>query len=122
MTLIDLNRSQFLLPMLKNMISELTKMSMSDSQLNQKLYELHHFLSEPKEANGEELMATVSSMKDLASSYDHSLTANLPNLFYGALAEIEHMVKSKKLSGGDKVAQLMVNVEHFQKLAIKGSF
>lgn len=132
MTAIDLTRSQFLIPLLKSMVTGLTQLSSSDSALNQKVYELHHFLSEPAQVDGEALMSLMDSAKDLASSYEikrgknTSLVVGLPSIFYSARAELEHMIKSKKLSelpsiGSGKVAQLEVDIERFYKLATNGT-
>jgi hypothetical protein len=124
MTTIDLTKSQFLFPLLKNMVVNLTKLSSSDVSLNQKMYELHHFLSSPKQVNGEELLTLVSNIKDLASSYeienDRVLKNILPGMFFATKTELEHMIKSKKLMDEpNKLAKLEMDIERFYKLAIE---
>lgn len=129
MTTIDLTKSQFLLPLLQRMLVGLTQLSVSDAALNQKVYELHHFLSSPNEVPAEELLAILDSAKDLASSYETkkdrssgNLASALPGIFFSAKAELEHMLKSKRLMELPISGKLANQIERFHSLATKRLF
>lgn len=130
MTTIDLTRSQFLMPLLQKMMTGLTQLSNSDSALNQKIYELHHFLAEPHQVDGNALLSIVDSAKDLASSYEFkkekipgNFVSALPGIFFAARTELEHMIKSKQLMEEPKstIARLEIDIERFYKLATEST-
>lgn len=105
--------------MLQTILQSLMQLSRSDSALNQRIFNLHHFLSDPKNVNGEDLLSILKRARDIASAYDIGNDKQLPHLFFRAEEELEHMIRSKKLMSNDKVARLASIIEKFSQFASK---
>lgn len=126
MTLIDLNRSKILTPLLKNLSIGLSHLSLHDTSVNKKITQFNSYLLHST-VEAEDLMNTLDRTAEIVNSYDIQVHENktpgnmvsaLPGIIYNAKQETEHLMLEARLKRAHvSVPALLENINYFCKLA-----
>jgi hypothetical protein len=96
-SLINLQKSRFLLPLLQSLLSQLLELgTKKDTKLNNQLYLLHHIISDPSSVKEDELKNILLQLKSLLSGYDN-IPSSIPEMMMSAMEEIDHLSLSNKI-------------------------
>jgi hypothetical protein len=118
---VDLTKSPMLLQLLNDIISHISRLSQQDNTLHRLIHTLQQYAHHPTAVNGDHLKLTLNSLKDVVSSYT-DYDKNLPNMFWHAITEIDHLTMSQKLMNmpiKSSLSGLLLNIERLRKHGIR---
>jgi hypothetical protein len=116
--MLDIRKSPFLIQLLKSIVANMVALSSQDMALHQIVREIKHFLFRPDAVDPSQITSVLNRAKDIASSYPMEPTKKtslgLPQMFYHAMAELEHLTLSQNLSN-PKTAQTVSSIDRLTK-------